>query len=495
MSVFSHVSTISGTAHSDYITALDIAWIGGQAYLFTGSAADGGLSSYSFSTTGISFNDQIGAGANRGTYGISDLDIWTVGGQDILIPSGRADDRLAFHKIDSTAEFDGLSILGADPALIGNIEHSVAMTVQGKTFLVSSQWGQSGFQAFRIRDDLSLEHKKTMADTADTYADDITAMTSAVVDGRSYFFVASGQDAGVTTYWMGQWGNIKERGSVGVEDGLWVSAPNALATATVGGQLFLILGAAGSDSLTVIRVNTWGGLFIESHYIDTLDTRFGNVQAIETFQIGNRSFVIAGGGDDGLSLFELDPGGTLFHIETIADQTDTTLMNIAALTVEVVNGVAVVFAAGSDSGFTQFTIDLGNIANSKVGNDLDNTITGGSKMDLIAGKDGDDILYGNGNDDRLIDGAGVDTLYGGSGADVFVFVDDNRMDVVADFEPGTDRIHLGDFAMLYTFEQLQFTQKSYGVLLTIGNDRFQIISASGTLQIDDLSAGDFIFDF
>lgn len=495
MSVFTHVATITGTPHSTAISCLEIAWISGQPYLFTGSAADGGLSSYSITESGVSFVDQIGYGNNRGTAGLSDIDVVSIGGQTTLIPSGRTDDRMAFHKIGESGSFDGVAILGANQSIIGNIEHSIALEVNGRSFLVSSQWGKSGFQAYRVRDDLSLEHKKTWADTDSVYAGDITAMGSAQVEGRSYFFVTSGQDAGVSSYWMGQWGNVKQRGSVGVEDGLWVSAPSAIATATVGGQLFVILGSAGSDSLSVLRVNKWGGLFVESHYLDTLDTRFGNVQALETFTIGNRSFLLAGGGDDGISLFEINPGGSLYHIETIADQVSTTLMDLTALKALYLNGTIQVFASGSDPGFSQFQIDLGPMNNSITGNDLANTLTGTAGDDLIAGKDGNDSLNGGAGDDRLIDGAGVDTLRGGAGRDTFVFVDDNRLDTIADFEPGTDKIYLAGFPMLYDFNQLSFVQKDYGVLLTIGNDRFRLLSETDTLLVSDLSADDFVFGF
>lgn len=210
--------------------------------------------------------------------------------------------------------------------------------------------------------------------------------------------------------------------------------------------------------------------------------------------MGNRGFVVVGGADDGISLFEVQPDGSLFHIESIADENNTTLQDVSQIEVVVIGSQIQLIVAGSETGFTQFSISLGNIANSKVGTDLGDTLTGSSVGDLIFGRDGDDTLYGLGGADRIIDGAGVDTMVGGSGADVFVFVDDGRLDSVTDFNLSQDRLDLSHFAYLYTLDQLEITQKAYGVLITFGDDRFRIESHDGhQLLISELTTDHFIF--
>ena len=81
----------------------------------------------------------------------------------------------------------------------------------------------------------------------------------------------------------------------------------------------------------------------------------------------------------------------------------------------------------------------------------------------------------------------------GAGADVFRFKPDARMDTVQDFEVGVDRLDLSEFFQLTSIDQLDFTQKAYGVLIEFDGDRFRIEQETGTLLIDDLSAADFLF--
>ena len=152
-----------------------------------------------------------------------------------------------------------------------------------------------------------------------------------------------------------------------------------------------------------------------------------------------------------------------------------------------------VFAAGSETGITEFTIDLGALGASVNGNDLDNTLTGGALDDLLVGRDGDDTLDGGAGNDRLIDGAGVDSMTGGAGADVFVFTPDNRMDTVTDFDITEDRLDLSAFLFLYDTSRLDFTQKGYGVLIQYGSDRIRIEDDDKTLQVADLTEDHFIF--
>lgn len=78
-----------------------------------------------------------------------------------------------------------------------------------------------------------------------------------------------------------------------------------------------------------------------------------------------------------------------------------------------------------------------DVASGGRGNDV---VMGGDGRDSLSGGGGDDLLFGDMRRDTLHGGAGSDTLLGGHGADVFAFVQGDGEDVVADFEPGRDKL-------------------------------------------------------
>lgn len=359
---------------------------------------------------------------------------------------------------------------------------------------MQANWRKTVFTVIEF-DDFSLEYKRHFEDNATAHIGDISSLASATISGRVYFFASSSVDVGISSYWIGKWGNIKHRDSYGLEDGASISAPSVVETTIVGGKDFLLLGSAGTNSITVLRVNTFGGLFLEDQIVDTTFTRFQNVEAIESFLFSGRSFILAGGSDDGLSLFELAPSGQLFHLHSIADQLDTSLNNISSIAAVVhLNEVQVFVAGTGEAGITQFTLDLGNIALPLLGTDAANTLTGGTGDDLIMGFDGADTLNGGQGNDRIIDGAGVDIMTGDAGADIFVFVRDARMDTVLDFTFGEDRLDLSAFTMLYSVDGLTITGKAYGALITSGAERIHLETFDHiALTADDFSQDDFIF--
>lgn len=485
----------AGLPHMDRITAMAVWKSPSGAILYTGSEADGGMNAFSLAAgRAARFRDQIGASENRGTYGLSDLALAPDGDGMALVPAGRHDDRLALHRLGPEGDFSSVRILGGDPAVLGRLQTLVTLDVEGKCFLIASQWGRSGFNLYRIRDDLSIEHKRSFADTGTASAGLVTDIASVEFAGRSYFFTVSAEEHGVTAWWIGRYGNVKERGSLDASSGLWVSVPTAVETAIVNGTAYVIVGSAGSDSLTVLKMDAWGGLFVKQHLIDTRETRFGGVSALETFEIDGRAFLVAGGADDGLTLFEIAPGGRLLRLAVLEDEIDTRLANVSAIKAHVFGHEVQLFVtSSSEAGLSQFTIDMSGLGISRSGGAANNELAGTAADDLLFGNAGDDRLIGFEGNDILIDGAGVDTLTGGPGADRFVFYRDNRLDTVTDFTPGEDVLDLSDFDNLHSFDQLVLTQKDYGVLITYETERIQLMSEGVQLLVSALSPDDFLF--
>ncbi|MFD0980272.1 calcium-binding protein [Tropicimonas aquimaris] len=95
-----------------------------------------------------------------------------------------------------------------------------------------------------------------------------------------------------------------------------------------------------------------------------------------------------------------------------------------------------------DGGDGNDTIQGGGGADAILGGSSHDTLSGGNGSDDLNGGAGDDTLDGGEGNDRLSGGSGGDTLTGGNGADEFVLAQTSKVDVITDFETGTDMILL-----------------------------------------------------
>ncbi|MEO0674527.1 MAG: calcium-binding protein, partial [Pseudomonadota bacterium] len=128
------------------------------------------------------------------------------------------------------------------------------------------------------------------------------------------------------------------------------------------------------------------------------------------------------------------------------------------------------------------------------GND---TIGGGNNRDLLMGGEGNDRINGGADFDTLNGGAGDDTLTGGANADVFVFSRVSGNDVITDFDLTTfnpEVIDLSDLNLISDFETLESTfliQNAAGDAV-IQIDADNSITLIG-VTLADLTARNFIF--
>lgn len=98
-----------------------------------------------------------------------------------------------------------------------------------------------------------------------------------------------------------------------------------------------------------------------------------------------RTFVFLAGNDDGLTVFELLPNGTLLHALTIADNFDMAMTNVSALSVIIIYGEIHVFVSGIEDGITQLIFDP---------DILGGTFVGTTGKDVMTGTPSDNFIFG-----------------------------------------------------------------------------------------------------
>ena len=265
---------------------------------------------------------------------------------------------------------------------------------------------------------------------------------------------------------------------VGLGRGTGFNGPRDICAVEVEGKHYLVVSSAYSSSLTTVRILPGGGLVPVDHVIDERTTRFQSATVMESVTIDGRSFVVAGGADDGLSLFTITPDGRLVHVATVADSDWTRLQDVSALAIRAVDGKIAVFAgSATETGVTQFLIDVGRIGLTvHVGpGGLDGT----AQDDLIQASIGTTLIRGGDGDDILIAGPQSMTMVGGAGADVFMPVAFAGRLTIRDFEPGIDRLDMSMMGMVRSTDQIRFIPVSGGIRMKCGDAVIELRSSDG----------------
>lgn len=267
---------------------------------------------------------------------------------------------------------------------------------------------------------------------------------------------------------------------VGAADGLGLQTPTGLELIEAWGKTYAIVGAAGSSSLSVVEVTATGALVPRDHVFDDMESRFSGVTALTSVQAGDRVFVLAGGADDGITLFELLANGQLVLRDTVADDHGLTLDDPAALAAVASDYVLQVFAGSeSEPGITQFSAALGVPGATLLAGTRSAQLQGSDGDDRLIGGPAADTLVGAAGRDTLLDGGGADSLTGGAGRDLFVLVADGAEDHILDFDPGQDALDLTGWEFLRSPAQLQIASTATGAQITYGAESLILTSATG----------------
>ncbi|MCW3782659.1 calcium-binding protein [Defluviimonas salinarum] len=449
-------------------------------YLYAGAQPGLGISSY-----------RLAPGAAATSYGwapypagsdltgLTRLDVLQTGSQTVLLASARFGATLDGRILGGDGAFGSVTGFSGGGGSDGALSDLATIRIGTTSWIYGVTPGSDRIKAWSLPDgSAALTPSAGFVDTADSLSVDVTAMTTATVDGERWLFVASGCEDGVSSFRIAGDGSLQLHAAIGARDGLGIDAPSALQTAAFGSVQYLIVAGMGSSSISVLRVEA-DRLMPTDHVTDTLATRFQSVAALDTVTVSGRTYVIAGGADDGISVFQLLPDGRLILLTSITDTKATALSAVAAIEAVAVAGEIQIFtASGDENGLSQFRLELGAPGLNLNGDEADDVLTGAAADDVILGGSGNDLLQGGGGDDILVDGAGSDTLSGGAGRDLFVLLTDGAPDRITDFDINYDRLDLSDFTLLYSVSALKITSTAIGATITYGDEVVEIVSST-----------------
>jgi Ca2+-binding RTX toxin-like protein len=478
---FTGYVTDPGDVARSHITNLFVMEIDGTDQLYSTTRYDGVLRHWSVDSGILAIEDTqpyFGGVVLGGAAGISAI---AEGANAGLLVGGGSGGALQTVGIGPDGGFATVSPLVGLPATFNGFQHGVTLVLpDGTQAIYGALANQTGLARIRFEADGTLQDHTVLYDADAATTARIAAVALATVEGQNFVLTTSETQNGLTARAVDSTGAIVDATTIGADDGLWIGMPTALETATVGDATFVILAAAGSSSLSVVELGADGSMIVRDHLLDGRDTRFGGVTSLEVIHTEGKTYVIAGGADDGVSVFLLLAGGLLVHRATIEDTVDFGLDNVSALAAwDRVGGIDIFVASSSEPGVTQLAFDTG-----VVGVDLTATLAGGPLIgtegnDILQGHDGDDVISGGEGDDILRDGAGADIMSGGSGADVFILSADGSTDTITDFTVGEDSIDLSLWPMLRDISQLFITIRSDGMAISYGDEVLIVQSSDG----------------
>ncbi|MGB5863435.1 MAG: hypothetical protein WBG95_03990, partial [Sulfitobacter sp.] len=466
---------LTGTTEFDTdIRGLEVVELGSASFLLASTGVNGGLVSYRLDAAGTvaGIADTVLFSQDWGQSVSGMMAVTVTGNSASVVLGGGAGTAMVRYAlatdgtigVQTSTGVDTSS--GSDAAAVMLAGGPVHYTVQHSTGQVTRHTADQGATVEQIT------------------VSGLTDLGAVTVGSATYLLVTSHETQSISSYRIdAATGALSHASDLGVQEGFGINAPTAFETVTAFGQMWVILGSAGSGTLSILEIAANGELRPIDQLLDTRDTRFDGVQDVATAQIGDRVFVVAGGADDGLSLFTLMPDGRLIHLETIPHTTGSGLMNVDEIETAVIgNALQIFVSSGTDAGITAFTVDLSNLGGVQRGDhDGSTTLQGTSGDDLLIAGQNDTVQAGAGND--ILVGAAGAQLIGGQGADIFVLAQTGTLTRVLDFMPAVDTLDLSSFFMLRSTGQLEITSTSFGAQVEYRGTTIEVRSALG-LSLD-----------
>lgn len=428
------------------ISDMELVVQGGRVLLYTATRAGGGVLALDV-TVQMALVDQENVSPGAALPAEAVIERVTINGTAQLIVTGANQAGVQAYAIAS----DGA--LAAPIQLPGSLSGALAaqsvMQVGSATYFYAARMGESTIHTYSVSANGAMTLVGSRVLDGAYGGVDISSLTPVTVGGNRFMVSLSLEADVVRAFPVAANGALGAPQMIGAPQGLGMADPSAVKIVEIAGATYLLVASANSSSVSVIGLASNGALSVADHVIDTLDTRFQGVQALATARVGDRVYVIAGGGDDGLTVMTLTPDGRLLPCGQILQQPGLALDKITAMVAQVIGGKIDLFVTGEGTGITRLQIDPGSLTPIQTGGG-EATLLGTTDADMIIGGDGAEILQGDAGDDILGDGAGSDTIFGGVGADLFVLAADGSHDRIADFQLGTDHIDISAWGSIHS---------------------------------------------
>ena len=252
---------------------------------------------------------------------------------------------------------------------LNNLKAIATGVVDGHTYIFAGG-NDDGISVFELNDDGTLTSVFNIADTGALELNNIRDIAFTEVGGNPMLVVVGGDDA-VSTFDVADDGSLTEADQIDQSGSLLLDNGQAVTTVTVGGNTYVVTGNSDNNSnnegVSTFSLDSSGNLAFVDQIAEGEDSgnlELNGVRALASGEAGGTTYVIAGGSDDGLSVFSVNASGILTNVFNISDGNspdlpgeNLELNNVRAITTASVGGTTYVYAGGDDDGISVFTLN------------------------------------------------------------------------------------------------------------------------------------------
>ena len=302
-----------------------------------------------------------------------------VDGTTYLFVAGFTDDGVSVFSVANDGMLTNVTNVPDGGSLeLGRASSVTTAVVAGTTYLFVAGSDDDGVSVFSVANDGLLASVTNVPDDGSLELDGARSVTTAVVDGTTYLFVAGSLDNGVSVFSVANNGLLTNRANV-TDDGI-LELDNALSitTAVVDGTTYLFVAGFNDDGVSVFSVANDDGMLTSVQDVDDADDvnlELDGARSVTTAVAGGTTYLfVAGFIDDGVSVFSVANDGLLTSVTNVPDGGSLELDGTTSVTTTVVDGTTYLFV----SGFTDDGVSVLSVANNGLLTNVTNVPDGGS---------------------------------------------------------------------------------------------------------------------
>ena len=179
--------------------------------------------------------------------------------------------------------------------------------VDGNAYLFVTGFHDDGIGVYSVAANGHLTNVFNVSDSGPMELDGPVDAITAVVGGTTYLFVSGFEDDGVSVFSVAANGHLTNVFNLPDDGTLKLDNAVGLSTAVLGGTTYLFVAGADDDGLSVFAIGADGALTNVANVTDDTTLQLDRVIGVTTVVMNGQTYVIAASNNDsGVSVFTLD---------------------------------------------------------------------------------------------------------------------------------------------------------------------------------------------